>query len=333
LTIVHQDGYIRYIRQQVGHELIYLVYTTGIILNQDGHILVQRRYEFDWWDLVGGAKEINETISACIIREAYEECGLHIKIERLVGVYSHPQYTMQYPHGDRVQPWSVCFVCRVVGGVITPDGKETLSAQFKPLAEILPHPHPIFDRMLRDAFPDGNTQHPTSQMMMESAFAQEDVQPFFPVLRRYIPHAPIILPGALMLVRDDAGKILVTKRSAFDVWDLPGGFSDLGENATHTALREVREETGLLVEPLRALGVYSDPTLMYAQYPNGDQVYGVGLWLEGRVVGGSLHADGVETSAVAFMDAATLRAQPNLRPITRQLLEDIEHLDQQPFLR
>lgn len=326
--VVHQDGYIKWIRAHVGHELIYLVYSVGIILDEDDRILVQRRYEFDWWDLVGGAKEINESISQCMLREAREECGLEVKIERLVGVYSHPRYTVRYPHGDWVQPWAVCFVCRAVGGAIKPDGKETLSAEFKTLDELLPHPHAIFDRILHDAFLSDHRG-----MIMEESFVNGNPQPFFPILRRSIAHEPIILPGAIILVRDDEGKILVTRRKGFDSWDLPGGFSDLGETVTYTAIREMREETGLEFEPLRPLGVYSDPSLMRGEYPNGDVIYGVGLLFEGRAIGGELRADGHETSAVAFLSPADIRAQPTLRPLTRQILTDIENMAEHPFIR
>jgi ADP-ribose pyrophosphatase YjhB (NUDIX family) len=40
---------------------------------------------------------------------------------------------------------------------------------------------------------------------------------------------------------------------------LPGGFVNEGETAEDAARREVNEETGLEVEPVDILGVYSDP--------------------------------------------------------------------------
>jgi ADP-ribose pyrophosphatase YjhB (NUDIX family) len=39
-------------------------------------------------------------------------------------------------------------------------------------------------------------------------------------------------------------------------WSLPGGRLELGESVEHAVVREVREETGLDVEPLQLLGVY-----------------------------------------------------------------------------
>ena len=328
--IVHQDGYVKFIRERVGHELIYLVYAVGIVRNDAGEILVQRRYDFDWWDLVGGAKELDESISECMIREAREESGLEIEIERLVGIYTHPNYTIQYPHGDRVQPWAVCFLCRAVGGEIRPDGKETLSAEFKPLEELLPHPHEIFDDLLRHTF-----FSPNGDLNLEPPHARPDASPFFPVLREHIKKDPIILPGAIALIRDEAGRILMTKRRYWGIWDFPSGFSDLGETVTQTAVREVLEETGLHVTPTRLLGVYSEPNLMYGRYPNGDEIYGVGALLECRVDGGTLHPDGEEIAAAAFLSPDEIRRRNGDRMWvqTRQILDDVENLNNQPFTR
>lgn len=55
------------------------------------------------------------------------------------------------------------------------------------------------------------------------------------------------------------GKILLTKREDFEVWCLPGGAVDEGESIAQAAIRETREETGLIVELTRLVGLYSRP--------------------------------------------------------------------------
>lgn len=55
----------------------------------------------------------------------------------------------------------------------------------------------------------------------------------------------------------EAGQILLIKREDFEVWCLPGGMVDFGESLAQAAMREAREETGLEVELVRLIGVYS----------------------------------------------------------------------------
>jgi ADP-ribose pyrophosphatase YjhB (NUDIX family) len=58
------------------------------------------------------------------------------------------------------------------------------------------------------------------------------------------------------------GRVLLTQREDFEVWCLPGGGVDTGESLALAAIREVREETGLEVELLRLVGMYSRPLWM-----------------------------------------------------------------------
>lgn len=44
-----------------------------------------------------------------------------------------------------------------------------------------------------------------------------------------------------------------------DCWALPGGFMEMDESAEACALRELQEETGLCVNAVRQVGVFSDP--------------------------------------------------------------------------
>jgi 8-oxo-dGTP pyrophosphatase MutT (NUDIX family) len=66
--------------------------------------------------------------------------------------------------------------------------------------------------------------------------------------------------GAAAVILDDAGRVLLVHHSYGRLnWELPGGYSEPGESAVDTALREVREETGLEVVPERVTGIYYDP--------------------------------------------------------------------------
>jgi ADP-ribose pyrophosphatase YjhB (NUDIX family) len=65
--------------------------------------------------------------------------------------------------------------------------------------------------------------------------------------------------GALCV--DDDGRLLLVRRGVEPFkgrWDIPGGFLDEGEHPLDGLGRELREETGLEVEPLAFLGAWMD---------------------------------------------------------------------------
>jgi len=73
--------------------------------------------------------------------------------------------------------------------------------------------------------------------------------------RRY-PQRPVLGIGALIFER---GRILLVERGKEPLkgyWSLPGGVLEIGETLEQGIVREVREETGLEVEPLTMLEIF-----------------------------------------------------------------------------
>jgi 8-oxo-dGTP diphosphatase len=62
--------------------------------------------------------------------------------------------------------------------------------------------------------------------------------------------------GAFVVILDGQNRVLLCHRRDMDLWNLPGGGAEGGELPTETAVREVREETGLDVIIDRLTGVY-----------------------------------------------------------------------------
>ncbi len=82
-------------------------------------------------------------------------------------------------------------------------------------------------------------------------------------------------------------KVLLTRRSDNGQWCLPGGAMEPGESVAEACVREVWEETGLHVDVLRLIGIYSDPNRIIV-YPDGNKVHIVALSFEAKVTGGEL---------------------------------------------
>jgi ADP-ribose pyrophosphatase YjhB (NUDIX family) len=55
----------------------------------------------------------------------------------------------------------------------------------------------------------------------------------------------LLFVGARAVLRDDAGRVLLIRRSDNGHWALPAGAMEIGESIAEAAAREVREETGL----------------------------------------------------------------------------------------
>ncbi len=93
--------------------------------------------------------------------------------------------------------------------------------------------------------------------------------------------------GVNVVIFDDAGRVLLTQREDNRLWCMPGGHVDLGETIAEAVVRETVEETGLIVEPGRIVGVYSDPRLAL-RVGLGLRYHMVLIAVECRVVGGAL---------------------------------------------
>ncbi|CDQ18377.1 NUDIX hydrolase [Halobacillus karajensis] len=120
-------------------------------------------------------------------------------------------------------------------------------------------------------------------------------------LRAIIGHRPIILVGSVVIILDKQDRILLQQRtSPKGVWGLPGGLMELGENTEQVAKREVWEETGLKVEDLNLLDVYSGQD-QFSRAPNGDEFYLVTTAYYTKTYEGPVNVDSKETLQIKFL--------------------------------
>jgi len=109
----------------------------------------------------------------------------------------------------------------------------------------------------------------------------------------------IVTAGAI--IRDRAGRVLLQKRSDYGNWGLPGGGMEPGEAIEDTMIREVYEETGLVVEQYELYSIYSGERMHYT-YPDGNEVVFVMFLFNAAVnLEGMLEEDG---KTLRFRDEA-----------------------------
>lgn len=122
------------------------------------------------------------------------------------------------------------------------------------------------------------------------------------------PTAPLansVRPTAFAIVRDAAGRVLLGRRADTLDWELPGGKVEPGESAVDGAVREVAEETGLLVSITGLSGVYTDPGHVMV-YPTGEIRQQFAVCLHAVPVSGRPRADGHEMTSVGWYELEAL---------------------------
>ncbi|GAB4681671.1 MULTISPECIES: NUDIX hydrolase [Mycobacterium avium complex (MAC)] len=65
------------------------VSVAGIVVREDGRVLVIRRDDNGHWEAPGGVLELGESFEDGVRREVLEETGLVVEVERLTGVYKN----------------------------------------------------------------------------------------------------------------------------------------------------------------------------------------------------------------------------------------------------
>jgi 8-oxo-dGTP pyrophosphatase MutT (NUDIX family) len=121
-------------------------------------------------------------------------------------------------------------------------------------------------------------------------------------VRSRLGNSFLLMPSVTALVFDAEGRVLLVRPSAKDVWVAPGGAVDPDEAPQDALVREVWEETGLLVEPTHLRGVFGGPEFR-VWYANGDEVGYVMAVYQCREVGGTLRPDQQEIVEARFVSA------------------------------
>lgn len=128
------------------------------------------------------------------------------------------------------------------------------------------------------------------------------------------PKANNVVPSTTAIVPDLNGRIVLVRRKDNDLWALPGGGMELGESIEDTAVREVKEETGLDVRVVGLIGVYTNPNHVM-EYTDGEVRQQFSLCYETTLVGGDLRIDDESTDIKwASMDEVdSLNIHPSMR--------------------
>jgi len=141
-------------------------------------------------------------------------------------------------------------------------------------------------------------------------------------LRKHVGHDPLIGVGATTLVFNDKNELLLNLRSDTNTWGIPGGSMELFETIEETAIRELKEETGICADELQLVTVLSGKEF-YFEYPNGDKMCTVIVLFKVLNYTGALKVSDNESKALKFFPLTNLPAmEPRAERIIQKILDN-----------
>ena len=130
------------IRRKIGRDLLWLPGVTAVITRGDGHVLLVRRADNGRWTPVTGIVDPGEEPAIAAAREALEEAGVVIRVDRLAATSVHPELT--YDNGDRAAYLDLTFACTWLEGDAHVADDESTDVRWWPVTDL----PPMGERML-----------------------------------------------------------------------------------------------------------------------------------------------------------------------------------------
>lgn len=121
-----------------------------------------------------------------------------------------------------------------------------------------------------------------------------------------------------VVFQDD--KVLMVKERMDNKWCLPGGYADVGMTPSEVAIKEVKEESGFDVKPLRILGLIDYNKHQDRPFPF--DIYQI--FMDCEIIGGEA-AIGIETSDVGFFNIDNL-PELSVRRVTKSQILQMHEL-------
>jgi ADP-ribose pyrophosphatase YjhB (NUDIX family) len=102
----------------------YSVSVSGVVVDDEGRVLVIQRRDNGRWEPPGGVLEAGETIEDGVVREVREETGVEVEVQHLTGVYQNlPRQVI-----------ALVFRCRPAGEAVAPETAESSQVRWVDLS-------------------------------------------------------------------------------------------------------------------------------------------------------------------------------------------------------
>ncbi|MDJ0771657.1 MAG: NUDIX domain-containing protein [Ilumatobacter sp.] len=130
------SDYLRGIRERVGNDLVLLPSVTVLIWDGRGRLLLMCEAQTKQWQTVGGTVDPDESPWDAARREALEETGTVVRLDRIRAAVGGPDYRVNYPNGDLCSYVATVFDAAIESGEPTDGDDEVHELRWFEPAEI-----------------------------------------------------------------------------------------------------------------------------------------------------------------------------------------------------
>jgi 8-oxo-dGTP pyrophosphatase MutT (NUDIX family) len=150
-------GFIQALRAKIGTDFLQVPTAAVLARDEAGRLLLIQHHESRLWGLPGGIIEPHELPADAAVRETWEETGVLIELQGVVGVFAGEHFSVVYQNGDRLAVVQTVFSARVSAGTPRPDGTETSAARLVHPSDIPKLPLAEYARVIFDSVQDRST--------------------------------------------------------------------------------------------------------------------------------------------------------------------------------
>ena len=123
--------FVAALRARVGTDPLWLPGVTVVVRDDDGRLLLTQRADTGQWALVSGIVDPGEEPAVTAVREAMEETGVEIRVDRLASTGAGGEMT--YGNGDRAVYLDLTFACTWLSGEAHVADDESVDVRWWPL--------------------------------------------------------------------------------------------------------------------------------------------------------------------------------------------------------
>lgn len=147
------------LREKIGNDPLWLPAVRGIVLDDDGRVLLCQRSDNGHWTPITGILEPGEHPAPGLVREIFEETAVVAETERIIGVGVVGPVT--FPNGDECDFLDITFRCKYVSGEARVNDDESLDVRWFDLDDLPDMSHGHLEAIRLATEPEGPVAYQT----------------------------------------------------------------------------------------------------------------------------------------------------------------------------